>query len=114
MAGQKIITRAIFGLLSLLILQTNSIDQHETNDRRVSKQEISNVESQRLKVKKKSKFQLFQARSFTIDYDNNTFLMDGRPYQFVGGSFHYFRSLPESWRRKLRAMRAAGLNVLTT
>lgn len=40
--------------------------------------------------------------------------MDGKPFRFVGGSFHYFRSVPGSWRRKLRAMRAGGLNVVTT
>ncbi|KAL7019661.1 hypothetical protein ACKWTF_011198 [Chironomus riparius] len=32
----------------------------------------------------------------------------------MGGSFHYFRALPETWQRKLRTMRAAGLHVVTT
>lgn len=32
----------------------------------------------------------------------------------MGGSFHYYRSLPGSWQAKLRTMRAAGLNVVTT
>lgn len=49
-----------------------------------------------------------------MDYDNNRFLKDGRPFQFVGGSFHYFRALPETWRRKLRTLRSSGLNVVTT
>lgn len=53
-------------------------------------------------------------RTFEIDYNNNTFLMDGKPFQFIAGSFHYFRALPQTWQRKLRTMRAAGLNAVTT
>lgn len=53
-------------------------------------------------------------RTFEIDYDNNTFVMDGKPFQFIAGSFHYFRALPETWQRKLRTMRAAGLTAVTT
>uniref|UniRef100_A0AAG5CMF8 Beta-galactosidase n=1 Tax=Anopheles atroparvus TaxID=41427 RepID=A0AAG5CMF8_ANOAO len=55
-----------------------------------------------------------ETRSFSIDYDNNTFLMDGVPFQYVAGSFHYFRALPQSWQPILRAMRAAGLTAVTT
>lgn len=57
---------------------------------------------------------VLEKRSFTIDYDNNTFLMDGKPFQYISGSFHYFRALPESWDQILKAMRAAGLNAVTT
>lgn len=32
----------------------------------------------------------------------------------MAGSFHYFRALPQTWRQKLRTMRAAGLNAVTT
>ncbi|KAG5672448.1 hypothetical protein PVAND_002576 [Polypedilum vanderplanki] len=53
-------------------------------------------------------------RTFEIDYENNTFVRDGKPFQFVGGSFHYFRAMPQTWQRKLRTMRAAGLQVVTT
>ncbi|XP_037913145.1 beta-galactosidase-like isoform X1 [Hermetia illucens] len=53
-------------------------------------------------------------RQFTIDYNANTFLMDGVPFRYVSGSFHYFRALPETWRTKLRTMRAAGLNAVDT
>ncbi|XP_053676635.1 beta-galactosidase-like [Anopheles nili] len=51
---------------------------------------------------------------FGIDYENNTFVMDGKPFQYVAGSFHYFRAVPESWGQILRSMRAAGLNAVTT
>lgn len=53
-------------------------------------------------------------RSFRIDYEHDTFIMDGKPYRFVSGSFHYFRALPGSWRQILRSMRAAGLNAVMT
>lgn len=40
--------------------------------------------------------------------------MDGEKFQYVSGSFHYFRAFPETWRTKLRTMRAAGLNAVDT
>lgn len=40
--------------------------------------------------------------------------MDGEPFQYVSGEFHYFRALPQTWARKLRTLRAAGLNVVST
>lgn len=53
-------------------------------------------------------------RTFEVDWDKNTFLKDGLPFRFVSGSFHYFRAHPDTWQRKLRTMRAAGLNAVTT
>ncbi|TMW52323.1 hypothetical protein DOY81_002580 [Sarcophaga bullata] len=53
-------------------------------------------------------------RSFTVDHEANTFLMDGKPFRYVSGSFHYFRAVPEAWPKRLRTMRSAGLNVLDT
>ncbi|XP_052865419.1 beta-galactosidase-like [Anopheles cruzii] len=55
-----------------------------------------------------------ETRTFSIDYDNDTFLKDGKPFQYVAGSFHYFRALPQSWQSILQSMRAAGLNAITT
>lgn len=40
--------------------------------------------------------------------------MDGKPFRFISGSFHYFRALPETWQEKLRTMRSAGLNAVVT
>lgn len=51
---------------------------------------------------------------FTIDHEANTFMLDGQPFRYVSGSFHYFRAVPESWRSRLRTMRASGLNALDT
>lgn len=53
-------------------------------------------------------------RTFRVDYANNQFLKDGQPFRFIAGSFHYFRALPQTWQRKLRTLRAAGLNAVTT
>ncbi|XP_014473975.1 PREDICTED: beta-galactosidase isoform X2 [Dinoponera quadriceps] len=52
--------------------------------------------------------------SFAIDYKNNQFLLDGKPFRYVSGSFHYFRAPRYYWRDRLRAMRAAGLNAVST
>lgn len=51
-------------------------------------------------------------RSFKIDYERDTFVMDGKDFRYVAGSFHYFRALPETWRTKLRTLRAGGLNAV--
>ncbi|XP_063705006.1 beta-galactosidase-like [Culicoides brevitarsis] len=51
-------------------------------------------------------------RTFTIDYENDTFLKDGKPFRYVSGSFHYFRALPQKWREILKTMRAGGLNAV--
>ncbi|XP_023174948.2 beta-galactosidase isoform X1 [Drosophila hydei] len=52
--------------------------------------------------------------AFSIDHTANTFLLNGQPFRYVAGSFHYFRALPDAWRNRLRTMRAAGLNALDT
>ncbi|XP_062135749.1 beta-galactosidase [Drosophila sulfurigaster albostrigata] len=51
---------------------------------------------------------------FSIDHTANTFLLNGEPFRYVSGSFHYFRALPDAWRSRLRTMRASGLNALDT
>ncbi|PSN30941.1 hypothetical protein C0J52_24075, partial [Blattella germanica] len=53
-------------------------------------------------------------RTFTIDYEHDQFLKDGEPFRYVAGSFHYFRAPRAYWRDRLRKMRAAGLNAVST
>ena len=53
-------------------------------------------------------------RSFTIDYDNDRFVRDGKPFRYVSGSFHYFRVPSAYWKDRLLKMRAAGLNAVQT
>ncbi|CAD6227704.1 GSCOCG00001384001-RA-CDS [Cotesia congregata] len=55
-----------------------------------------------------------QRYSFEVDYENNEFLLDGRPFRYVSGSFHYFRTPRAYWRDRLRKIRAAGLNAIST
>lgn len=52
--------------------------------------------------------------SFEVDYTNDQFLLDGQPFRYVSGSFHYFRAPRQYWRDRLRKMRAAGLNAVST
>ncbi|KAL5007876.1 hypothetical protein ScPMuIL_016682 [Solemya velum] len=53
-----------------------------------------------------------QNRSFTIDYDNNTFLKDGEPFRYISGSIHYSRIPPIYWKDRLMKMYVAGLNAI--
>lgn len=52
--------------------------------------------------------------SFDVDYQNDQFLLDGQPFRYISGSFHYFRAPRLYWRDRLRKMRAAGLNAVST
>lgn len=38
--------------------------------------------------------------------------MDGKPFRYIAGSFHYFRAHEDTWQDKLRKMRASGLNAV--
>ena len=51
-------------------------------------------------------------RSFVIDYDNNVFLKDGKPFRYIAGSIHYFRIPQYSWLDRLKKMRRGGLNAV--
>ncbi|GFS06352.1 beta-galactosidase [Elysia marginata] len=50
--------------------------------------------------------------TFAIDYDNNSFLKDGKPFRYVSGSFHYSRVHPFYWQDRLLKTRAAGVNTI--
>ncbi|XP_029034626.1 beta-galactosidase-like [Osmia bicornis bicornis] len=51
---------------------------------------------------------------FEVDNVNDQFLLDGKPFRYVSGSFHYFRTPRQYWRDRLRKIRAAGLNAVST
>ncbi|XP_025410648.1 beta-galactosidase-like, partial [Sipha flava] len=53
-------------------------------------------------------------RRFYIDYENNEFIKDGKVFQYVSGSLHYFRVPRSYWRDRIRKMKAAGLNTVST
>jgi len=53
-------------------------------------------------------------RSFTIDYDNDTFVKDDQPFQYISGSIHYSRVPYYYWKDRLLKMAAAGLDAAQT
>ncbi|XP_046336782.1 beta-galactosidase-like [Haliotis rufescens] len=52
--------------------------------------------------------------SFTVDYNNATFLQDGKPFRYISGSLHYSRVHPYYWKDRLTKMRISGLNTVQT
>lgn len=52
--------------------------------------------------------------TFRINYETNQFELNGKPFQYVSGSFHYFRALPDVWAERLDTMQSAGLNAIDT
>ena len=61
-----------------------------------------------------SSFSSSSARSFSIDYSRDTFIKDGVPFHYVGGSLHYWRVPPSYWLDRLQKMANCGLDVVTT
>ena len=53
-------------------------------------------------------------RSFTIDYKNDQFLKDGKPFRYVSAGIHYFRVLETSWEDRLSKIRKSGANAIQT
>jgi beta-galactosidase GanA len=51
-------------------------------------------------------------RSFGIK--GNDFYMDGSPFRYVSGSFHYFRQDPSLWEDTVKKMANGGLNCIQT
>lgn len=45
---------------------------------------------------------------------NNKFYLNGEEFRIKGGSFHYFRCLPEYWDEIMKKIRGAGLNTVET
>uniref|UniRef100_A0A3Q3GBR6 Galactosidase, beta 1-like n=1 Tax=Labrus bergylta TaxID=56723 RepID=A0A3Q3GBR6_9LABR len=50
--------------------------------------------------------------SFSIDYKNNCFLKDGKPFQYISGSIHYSRIPRYYWKDRLMKMYMTGLNAI--
>ncbi|CAG0882717.1 unnamed protein product [Cyprideis torosa] len=52
------------------------------------------------------------SRTFVIDYENNMFLKDGKPFRYASGSMHYWRIPRFYWADRLQKLKAAGLNTV--
>ena len=44
----------------------------------------------------------------------DTFYLNGKPFQIISGSIHYFRIVPEYWRDRLEKLKALGMNTVET
>lgn len=44
----------------------------------------------------------------------DTFYLNGKPFQILSGSIHYFRIVPQYWRDRLEKLKAMGLNTVET
>ncbi|KAM8980646.1 beta-galactosidase isoform X1 [Sarcophilus harrisii] len=53
-------------------------------------------------------------RTFTIDYEGDQFLKDGKPFRYISGSIHYSRIPRFYWKDRLFKMKMAGLNAIET
>lgn len=51
-------------------------------------------------------------RTFTIE--GNDFVKDGKPFQIISGSMHYWRVRSNDWSNRLKLARSMGLNTITT
>ncbi len=49
-----------------------------------------------------------------LTYDDNNFLLDGKPYLIISGAIHYFRTVPEYWEDRLKKLKACGFNTVET
>ena len=49
-------------------------------------------------------------RTFTVSHDE--FVLDGRPFQILCSSFHYFRCPPPLWSDRLARLKAMGVNAV--
>ena len=54
------------------------------------------------------------SRSFSVDYEKNTFLKDGKPFRYISGSMHYFRIPYQLWEDRIYKAKMAGLNTIQT
>ncbi|XP_029345833.1 beta-galactosidase, partial [Acyrthosiphon pisum] len=53
-------------------------------------------------------------RTFIVDHERNEFLKDGQVFRYVSGSLHYFRVPKPYWKDRIKKMKAAGLNAVST
>lgn len=51
---------------------------------------------------------------FSFTYDQQNFLLDGKPYRIISGAMHYFRIVPEYWEDRLKKLKACGFNTVET
>jgi len=65
-------------------------------------------------LKRKKKGCICKKRTFQIDFEENRFLKDGKPFRFISGDMHYFRIPRCYWTDRFAKMKHAGLNTVAT
>ncbi|MBQ3230485.1 MAG: beta-galactosidase [Clostridia bacterium] len=50
----------------------------------------------------------------TFTYNESEFLLNGKPFQILSGSIHYFRQVPEYWCDRLEKLKQCGFNTVET
>ena len=54
------------------------------------------------------------APSFSIDFTNDTFLKDGKPFRYVSGSIHHYRIPREYWQGTTLLFPTVYINLFTS
>jgi beta-galactosidase len=54
------------------------------------------------------------AQTHTFTLGNDSFLLDGKPFQMISGEMHYPRVPREAWRSRMKMAKAMGLNTIGT
>ena len=49
-----------------------------------------------------------------FEIKNDSFYLEGKPFQVISGSIHYFRVVPEYWMDRLLKLKAMGCNTVET
>ena len=50
----------------------------------------------------------------TVELKKDGLFLNGEKFLMLGGDFHYFRTLPGGWKRRMELMKDFGLNCITT
>lgn len=59
-------------------------------------------------------FLAFSQQKHSFQYDDQNFLLDGKPFQIISGEIHYTRVPKEAWRDRMKMAKAMGLNTIGT
>ena len=54
------------------------------------------------------------APEHNFSFDDNDFLLDGKPFQIISGEIHYSRIPREYWRHRIQMVKAMGCNTVAT
>ena len=55
-----------------------------------------------------------QTMTHNLEVRKDGFYIDGEKFFLISGDFHYFRTVPEGWERRLKLMKDFGLTAVTT